>query len=1025
MRPLRLTMQAFGPYRTLETIDFRELGSNRLFLIQGETGAGKTSILDAMVFALYGDTSGGDREGAQMRCDSAEPSLPTEVTLEFALGPRSYRVTRRPQQPVCSRAGGPPVVQSAKAALWETTANGADGGAGNGEGRLLASQVREVNRKIHELLGFSSQQFRQVVVLPQGKFRDLLAAGSDEREEILKQLFRTEECAALETALAERAKAVQEERKTLVTERRLRLGAAGAESEDELVTLIEAAHSAVLTAAEEVAEAERAWRQTAQALTEAEQADAAYQKVLAARAAVEQLEREKWRIEQLAQSVERARRAARVIPCRVAAEETARDLEQAREGAAAARSRLEEAIKSKEEAAQRLVEQETRASLRGEAQERVRRLEEMRPRVAEWEAAEREREAAEQVLAQTAERVARARAAREVAAAALGNARRRAADVQSALSRSASLAELLEQAEQRVALCRKRESVTETLEQRRGARSRAEAASLEAEKAFEQAASALARLEAAWRAGRAALLARELAPGQPCPVCGSTEHPAPAQVAGEVVDDAALDQGRVALESARKLREEATAQLAAALTAERESQAELKALDAMLPPGLTSAAAAQEAAAHRAEQDELARLIAGCPDPAGSVAAAEEELDKAEKHLSAAREEEKTATAELAARSERARTLAADLPEELRTAGALEQALEAARLRLKDLEQEFDTARAAAKAADEEAAAARSASAAAAEAVRTALARYERAAAALVTALAQEGFADWHECFSAAMDEATRRAAEKEVEDYREAVAQAGGRLQEAEAAWGGSAAALELETLRAQAQAAEERFKEAQKRLSAEETRLGQLEEAARELAKLQARCADVDARYAVIGRLAEVAGGQAGGEKISFQRWVLGTYLDEVLLSASRRLFLMSKGRYRLERRRESGDRRRAAGLDLAVFDGWSDRSRPAVTLSGGESFLAALALALGLAETVQEQAGGTRLETIFVDEGFGALDPDALELAMEALLELKDSGRLVGIISHVPELRSVIDARLEVRGGPGGSCARFVVP
>ena len=162
-----------------------------------------------------------------------------------------------------------------------------------------------------------------------------------------------------------------------------------------------------------------------------------------------------------------------------------------------------------------------------------------------------------------------------------------------------------------------------------------------------------------------------------------------------------------------------------------------------------------------------------------------------------------------------------------------------------------------------------------------------------------------------------------------------------------------------------------------------------------------------------------------MSFQRWVLGVYLDEVLLVASRKLFAMSEGRYQLQRQREVAGRGRASGLDLAVFDEFSGTSRPAVTLSGGESFLAALALALGLAETVQEHAAGVPLETIFVDEGFGALDSDSLELAIDALMELQLGGRLVGVISHVPELRQVIPARLEVRGGSGGSSTRFVVP
>jgi len=162
-----------------------------------------------------------------------------------------------------------------------------------------------------------------------------------------------------------------------------------------------------------------------------------------------------------------------------------------------------------------------------------------------------------------------------------------------------------------------------------------------------------------------------------------------------------------------------------------------------------------------------------------------------------------------------------------------------------------------------------------------------------------------------------------------------------------------------------------------------------------------------------------------VSFQRWVLGKYLDVVLVSASERLRAMSRERYELHRQRETTDLRRASGLELAVADAWSNRSRPAVTLSGGESFLAALSLALGLAETVEAQSGGVRLETIFVDEGFGALDQSALDLAMEALVQLQGTGRLVGVISHVPELRQVIKARLEVSGGPEGSTTSFHLP
>ncbi len=204
---------------------------------------------------------------------------------------------------------------------------------------------------------------------------------------------------------------------------------------------------------------------------------------------------------------------------------------------------------------------------------------------------------------------------------------------------------------------------------------------------------------------------------------------------------------------------------------------------------------------------------------------------------------------------------------------------------------------------------------------------------------------------------------------------------------------------------------------------------EAVAELERVGAEYEQLCARYSLVGRLADVALGE-NPLKLSFQRYVLGTFLDEVLSQASFRLVRMSKGRFRLQRATRAADMRRAGGLDLEVFDEHTGSLRPVSTLSGGEGFLAALALALGLAEVVQSHSGGVRLETIFIDEGFGSLDPEALDAAIDTLVHLARSGenggagRLVGIVSHVPELRERIDARLEIVPGLEGSRARFVV-
>ena len=193
--------------------------------------------------------------------------------------------------------------------------------------------------------------------------------------------------------------------------------------------------------------------------------------------------------------------------------------------------------------------------------------------------------------------------------------------------------------------------------------------------------------------------------------------------------------------------------------------------------------------------------------------------------------------------------------------------------------------------------------------------------------------------------------------------------------------------------------------------------------LSSLEEEAARVAKRYESVGRLADVAGGR-NGRRISFQSYVLGAFLDDVLVAASERLHLMSKNRYSLDRTEERSGRRQTAGLDLVVYDAWTGVARAVSTLSGGEKFMAALSLALGLAEVVQAFAGGIRLETVFVDEGFGSLDDESLDLAISALEGLNAGGRLVGIISHVSELRERVYARLEVTADKNGSRASFHV-
>jgi DNA repair protein SbcC/Rad50 len=1018
VRPLKLTMQAFGPYQERETVDFTELGPNRVFLIHGDTGAGKTTILDAMVFALYDDTSGGERRANQMRCESAPDTLPTEVTFDFSLGPKRLRIRRRPAQELTG-ARGATVTKPAEVSVWDRT-----GCADEQEGKLLTTKIIEANTLVKEYLGFSCEQFRQVVVLPQGRFRELLSAGSDKREEILRQLFKTARFRQLEEALFERARAVRKQMEELRIQREAQLGLVDAADDVELAALVQAAASALDAAATGVEQTAAASLAAGEQLKAAEAADEALKALLSARSEFERLEARKGEVDALRSRVEVAGRADRVQPA------SDRLAEARGQSVAAVSSRLEakqalaEARVAEQAATETLAAEELRAPERDAADDALRHLRGLTAAIAAWAAAKTEFDAAQlratsarhvgEVAAEEQSRAEQARTSLEQQLAAVNEA---ATQVEGARVR-------LEAAKQHADRCRRLLSARDALEEAEERCARFMAAEADALEGLRQAESELQALEDKWRAGRAVALAARLVPGQPCPVCGATDHPSPAQPGEEDVADEHLTDAKSAAEQARRAHadvHEATArarnEVTAAQTVERSIREE--------PGARADLALADAAGAVSVCTAELERL-----NTEAEMGGLQAELESAQAAAEAAGSAAKTSSdvlvieeRALAVSETRLSERASAVPERLRAAGALEQAIEEAERAKSTLDAALAEAQNRLTAAKEKRIGLESATGAAVEA-ETKAADYEKSSvAAFDAALARHGFSGEDDWRGGLLPEQDRSRLEAELEAHGNAVQQATGRLRQAELAAANQPENADCVVLRAAAQAAASAHTAAIARHADARNGAERLAKVGQHLAEIDSRSEEVRLTYETVGVLADVANG-GNANKVSFQRWVLGVYLDEVLVAASRKLFGMSK-RYYLQREREPASRGRASGLDLAVFDEFSGTTRPAVTLSGGESFLAALALALGLAETVQEHAAGIPLETIFVDEGFGALDSDSLELAIDALMELQQGGRLVGVISHVPELRQVIPARLEVLGGSGGSSTRFIVP
>ena len=1014
MRPRRLAMRAFGPFADPVEIDFTAFGASRLLLIHGPTGAGKSSILDAVAFALYGESSGGERAARDVRSHFAGPDEPTEVELELAVGDDRYRVRRQPEQELAKQRGEGTTVRKSEAELerWQEDES---------RWRPVASGSRDVDAAVERVIGIEAAHFRQVVVLPQGQFRRLLTADSAERERILATLFETARYERVQEELRRRAaelrRAIGEaagRREALLAEHEVAdedaLRALVTEHEDHVATLeteLEAARRRE-SAAAEARDAARTAVARLDAVAEAERAAAELESRRPAMAARRTTLAAAERAAGLADlQREVGRRRADVEARRVTAAELANASAAADRAAPAARAELaaETARAPERDAAHR--EAEHLAGLEAGRAALEQAETELAAAAAARDAAEARRGRCEAALAEIdagLEEIARRFASADEEAAQLQSAeyeqRRLDGAIAAAVRRDEAVAEGERLAGDLVAASQRSD--------------RAAAALAAAEELL------AARREAVTR-GHAAAMARGLVAGEPCPVCGSTDHPAPAtdDGAAPAAEEIERLEGEVADHRRRVAR--AVARIAE-LTAAREG-------------GVARLEAAREVLGEEADVDRP-RLEAARREAAERVARARDaaqrqtEAEAARQRLLAEREtgSEALGQALAAARdaahaAERATAVAEErrraLPSELRDRAALEQAMSAARDRLTALRAAFDEAQRRAADAGAEAARLRERLILVEGELRVAAAGCEQRAEELARRLQAAGFEDEAELQRASLDAAARRALEAEVEGWERAVAAAAEALARARERAEG-VVRPDLAAVEAAFTAARTVTVELADERGTVRARLAQCRRTATAVAALGAEIAAADARHDVVGELAEVATDRT----MPFSRYVLAAMLDEVLLEASQRLAAMSRGRFALRRDSAGRDRRRSGGLDLVVFDAHTGVERPVETLSGGESFLASLSLALGLAEVVQRHSGGVRLDTVFIDEGFGSLDPEALDLAWETLLDLHAEGRLVGVISHVPDLKERIPARIEVQPGIRGATVQVVV-
>ncbi len=1018
VRPLSLTMCAFGPFQDEQTIPFEQLGANPLFLINGPTGSGKTTILDAICFALYGRTTGDEREGSQMRSDLASADTLTEVIFSFELAGRTYRIRRVPEQQRPKARGEGTTIQPTEAQLWVIDPAG-------GERLLVPSKVTEATREIEQLTGLNVEQFRQVMVLPQGKFRELLLAESRAREEIFGQLFQTRIYRQLEERLKAQAAEIRRE---VEQGRQIQQGilqGIGVESRQQLDEALQTLQPQLEHALAEQQAAEAQQAEAVQALQQAQHLQAGFAQLAQLQQRQAELNRREDGIRQQRQRLQRAEQAERLKPLFDRWSAAGEMLEKAngkrRQAEAAQRSARQalaesETVFKNSQALHEILDQQKQQLTRLQGyQQRATRLDQAISQlrqavVVEQEAvdAQQEQQAELQRISRQRERLQGERSAQQTQLDALHDVPLQLKQISDQLRDRTVLEPLIRQRDEKWDALQNAGQAGKRLAVEHQAR-----------------VDACKQIELAWHQGQAALLARDLEADQPCPVCGSRAHPAPAESAADLPSQSALEQARQAVlatqEQLNREREE---------YAGRKSELEslccrIGELEQRLDP-VTGGSLPQLRSRQQALEKSLEILQ--------SLRQQQQILEKQEVDLKR-REEQRRAELErlnaevttrrsaLATARSELKSAEQELPAAYREPGRLHQAISATAAEVARLDRAIDEARTGHQQASSDYAAAKATCQSATESQTAAEAAMQQTGEQWLTALDASPIANQATFMQALLTEDERLRLTQTVVEHEQAVQQTAGALQQQQAALTGHAVP-DIPALERQLAAVTETKRAADQAWWQLDKRQAQLQDAKATLQQRERQCAALEQRYALIGTLSDVANGQTG-DKISLQRFVLSVLLDDVLVEASRRLYLMSKGRYQLLRKRERAKGNRASGLELEVEDAYTGKCRPVATLSGGESFLAALALALGLSDVVQAYSGGIRLDTLFIDEGFGSLDPESLDLAIRALIDLQSSGRMIGVISHVAELKEQMPLRLDISSSRAGSQVSLIRP
>ncbi|EKZ1622968.1 SMC family ATPase [Listeria monocytogenes] len=1019
MRPIKLTMQAFGAYAKKEVIDFEKLGTEQIFVISGKTGAGKSTIFDAISFAIFGKANTFDRESFSMRSHFATDKEITEVTLAFRLKDKIYQISRIPQQEIAKQRGNGTTTSPQKAELYELIGD---------EMKLLASSVRDVNTKMEELIQLNVDQFRQILMIPQGEFRELLVSDSKEKEVILQRLAHTVYYEKVENLLWEKQKQAEilvvEARKKVAELAELSLPSvevSGKTTSEISVLQAEAIQSEQMILTELENKLSIIRKQTSEAVekvTLAKEQLLDWQNLDKYTEEIATLEIEKDFYQAIEVRLEAAKRASNLRSQDALCIRLKEQLETAEQTEKQVAFEAEEVkvqfshVKKQKEA---LAEKEAELEINKRT---LFQLEEMEPKILELEMISIQKRRAELEWKEATTLLEEIVNSEQKIIAELQSVESRFVEINQAeltylevINKRTTVEAIIEKEQELVSKRMKMvawDSEKQTEEQK--------LVQLLAEKAEIE--TTIEQEETKLQKEQAATIAAHIHDGEACPVCGSDSHPALAKF-GETANLETLEVAK------GKLHEKL---LAITTTEKTISQLEWQ---------LNEWAGIKELSLTEVQQTlteniQLANNLAEQIAQLQAKVAQKETIQATLESLNNKQNETITEKNKVALEVEKLHQqvqmvsgklsyLEQSIPTEFRDKVVFESKKKELSEKIEAHIKQANQVDALFRQTEKETTRLESTLQSAQKTTVDAKEALQVQREIFKEAMKQNDFLSYDAYKQAFMSAEEQKIQEEKVADYERkrhlAVSRQADLKEKLQNKQKPNIEQLEFI------------MKEKQLELSqSEENTIKQREFVTKRKELVEnyqnsiQTVEQAEENYADIGLLADAARGK-NARRLTFERYILAMFLDTIIHRANHRLSKMTSGRFELQRKMEKAKGNVQSGLELEVFDEYTGLTRHVKTLSGGESFKTSLALALSLAEVVQEMAGGISLETMFIDEGFGTLDPESLEAAVECLLETQENGRLVGIISHVPELKERISARLEVTATNHGSTTKFI--